>query len=88
MLKRTNRVPGRSALLIAGASGQELTAIFLLDHGADPNVADENGFTPLHFTRVSGLALVNRVRKNQEQSSGGRLQAIWLLAGSAWIVTA
>jgi ankyrin repeat protein len=65
MLKRANRLPGQSALLIAG--GQEVTAIFLLDHGANSNVADENGFTPLHFTRVNGLALVNRARKNKNK---------------------
>jgi uncharacterized protein len=54
--------PGDTALLVASASGHEALAIYLLDHDADPNAADENGFTALHFAVLNGLALVSRVR--------------------------
>ena len=53
---------GDTALLVASASGHEALSIFLLEHGADPNAADENGFTALHFAVMKGLALITRVR--------------------------
>jgi uncharacterized protein len=53
---------GDTALLLASQSGHEALSIFLLDHGADPNAADENGITALHFTVMNGLALMSRVR--------------------------
>src|SRR5262249_38449993 len=40
---------GSTPLLLASASGHEAFGIFMLDHGANPNVADSSiGMTPLH----------------------------------------
>jgi ankyrin repeat protein len=50
--------PGSTALLVATVRGQVPLALFLLDHGADPNVMDA-GFTPLFWaagTWENGLA--------------------------------
>ena len=53
---------GQTALLIASLNGQEKLGIFLLENGANPNVADENGFAPLHFCLFRGLARLSRVQ--------------------------
>jgi ankyrin repeat protein len=53
---------GQTALLVASLNGHEKVGMFLLDKGADPNVADENGFTPLHFCLFRGLARLSRVQ--------------------------
>jgi ankyrin repeat protein len=50
--------PGSTPLLVATVRGHVPLALFLLDHGADPNVLDA-GFTPLHWaagTWENGLA--------------------------------
>ena len=50
--------PGSTPLLVATVRGHVSLALFLLDHGADPNVVD-GGFTPLHWaagTWENGLA--------------------------------
>jgi ankyrin repeat protein len=50
--------PGSTPLLVATVRGHIPLALFLLDHGADPNVLDA-GFTPLHWaagTWENGLA--------------------------------
>ena len=50
--------PGSTALLVATVRGHVPLALFLLDHGADPNVMDA-GFAPLHWaagTWENGLA--------------------------------
>jgi ankyrin repeat protein len=44
-----------SALVVAAASANEALALFLLEHGADPNVADNYGITPLHYVVQQGL---------------------------------
>jgi len=47
---------GDTPLLIASASGHEAFSIFLLEHGANPNSADRNGITALHYAIMNGLA--------------------------------
>jgi ankyrin repeat protein len=50
--------PGSTPLLVATVRGQVPLALFLLEHGADPNVLDA-GFIPLHWaagTWENGLA--------------------------------
>lgn len=51
-----------SPLLIAVASGQEDMAVFLMKHGADPNVKDTWGITPLHYALHEGLLNLNGVK--------------------------
>ena len=41
-------------LSIAAASKSTKVALALLDHGADPNVADRTGMTPLHTAAQTG----------------------------------
>jgi ankyrin repeat protein len=53
---------GETALLTAAESGREAIGIFLVDHGANPKVAEENGLTPLHFCFMKGLARIYRIR--------------------------
>jgi ankyrin repeat protein len=45
---RTAGTNGYTPLLVATVRGQVPLALFLLDHGADPNIGDA-GFTPLHW---------------------------------------
>lgn len=44
-------------LLMAAASGHEALSIYLLDHGADPNAADDAGVTTLHYALLRGISL-------------------------------
>jgi len=53
---------GDTPLLLAAASGHEAMAIFLLEEGADPDAADEFGFTALHFSMIESLQKVTGVR--------------------------
>ncbi|HEY3826634.1 MAG TPA: ankyrin repeat domain-containing protein [Bryobacteraceae bacterium] len=45
---KTQGVNGYTPLLVATVRGQVPLALWLLDHGADPNIIDA-GFTPLHW---------------------------------------
>ncbi len=40
---------GSSPLAVACSLGHRALAALLIEHGADPNVADDRGFTPLHW---------------------------------------
>ena len=48
-----------SAIVVATAAGHEELAIFLLQRGADPNIADAYGITPLHFAVHKGVLIMN-----------------------------
>ncbi len=52
-----------SALVVAAASGQEELARFLLDRGANPNVADRWGFTALHYALRDGITAIGMSRE-------------------------
>jgi uncharacterized protein len=47
-VRKTAGTNGYTPLLVATVRGQVPLALFLLDHGADPNIGDA-GFTPLHW---------------------------------------
>jgi uncharacterized protein len=53
---------GDTALLVAALNGHEKLSIFLLDKGANPKAADENGLTALHLAMLKGVALITRVQ--------------------------
>ncbi len=48
-----------TSLLVATASGHELFALFLLEKGANPNVKDGWGVTPLHYAVHEGVLIMN-----------------------------
>ena len=52
-----------SALMVAASSGHEPLALFLLEKGAAPNVADVWGFTPLHYALREGIIAIGMSRK-------------------------
>ena len=53
---------GMTPLLEAAANGHEELAIFFLEKGADPNAADSNGFTGLHFALLKGISSIGGVQ--------------------------
>ncbi len=53
---------GMNPLLIASANGHEELSIFLLEKGADPNAADPNGFTALHYAIQKGASHIAGVQ--------------------------
>lgn len=52
-------VSGDTPLVHAARQGQVGTAKYLLDHGADPNIASELGATALHHAAGTGWLLIN-----------------------------
>ena len=50
-----------SALTVASASRHESLALFLLEKGANPNVEDGDGITPLHYAVGRGIADITAV---------------------------
>ena len=50
-----------SSMVVAAARGHEDLALFLLENGADPNAADSNQITALHYAMLPGLAYMGGV---------------------------
>jgi ankyrin repeat protein len=50
----SNNPPSATPLQSAAAAGHRKIALLLLDHGADPNVREQGGFTPLHAAAQNG----------------------------------
>ena len=71
-----------SALVVASANGHEALAIFLLDKGADPNVADGWGFTALHYALREGITAIGMSRPRISTDR------IWLRPNSPELVKA
>jgi uncharacterized protein len=59
-----------SALLIAAASGHEVMALFLLENGADPNLANAWGLTALHYTVHKGILNMSNWLPSESDSLG------------------
>ena len=55
-----------SALIIASARGHEKLGLYLLEEGAEPNIEDANGMTPLHYTMRNGLNALHGQATNNE----------------------
>jgi ankyrin repeat protein len=60
---------GMSPLLMSSASGHEALSIFLLDHGANPNAADSNGATALHYAVLKGMVAIASVSNHLSVNS-------------------
>ena len=58
------------ALNISIASRHEDFALFLLEQGADPNISDAWGVSPLHYSLYKGLLILNRWRPTSSEHLG------------------
>jgi uncharacterized protein len=68
--RKTPGTNGYTPLLVATVRGQVPLALFLLDHGADPNIGDA-GFTPLHWASTEWESFTaNRVYGLDDAMSG------------------
>jgi uncharacterized protein len=55
---------GRTALMLATLRGQAEAVDLLLDNGADPNVADNRGTTPVQVARqANATAIVSALER-------------------------
>ncbi len=52
-----------NALVVAAENSHEDVAIFLTEQGADPNVTDRWGLTPLHYSIQDGITAIGMSRK-------------------------
>ena len=59
-----------SPLLIAIASGHEDLALYLLEKGAEPNVKDTWGITPLHYAVHEGVLILNNFKPSRTDRFG------------------
>ena len=75
---------GKTALYYASRSGSVGCTLALLEHGADPNVADKDGSTPLMIASYKGFKeivkrlLKDRARLNTEHKSKTGSTALYL----------
>jgi ankyrin repeat protein len=59
--RATARAGGLSVLLIAADSGNEDFAQYLVEKGANPNAADSDGYTALHYSLRKGISILRYV---------------------------
>ncbi|MBI4459811.1 MAG: ankyrin repeat domain-containing protein [Acidobacteria bacterium] len=64
-----------SALLLASAGSYEKLALFLLEKGADPNIADPDGYTPLHYA-ASRRSMLETVRALLAQGANPNVRLV------------
>jgi ankyrin repeat protein len=57
-------------LVLATASGHEDLALFFLEQGADPNVKDGWGMTPLHYALHKGVLVLNNFKPSDTDHYG------------------
>ena len=67
---------GASPLFIATWFGHTSVVAFLLENGADPNLANDDGDTPLVCALVEHPALVKLLRKHGAKAPGAEEQAL------------
>src|SRR6202000_368420 len=62
---------GRNALLVGIDSMPEDFAIFLVEHGANPNGADRDGLTPLHYALRKGYSYLKAGQRDDHYGQIG-----------------
>ena len=70
-----------STLVVASSGGYEELALFLLEHGADPNSRDASGITPLHYALRDGIKVLHgidivKVQRVCASGAGARCVAV------------